>query len=39
MNVLLINPPTIKDMITTNIPEFIDTERRYNPSLGGVVLW
>ena len=38
MKVLLINPP-IKNMITTNIPEFIDTERRYNPPLGGVVLW
>jgi len=33
MNVLLINPP-IKNMITTNIPEFVDTERGYNPSLG-----
>ncbi|MCK4735478.1 MAG: radical SAM protein [Methanophagales archaeon] len=33
MNVLLINPP-IENMITTNIPDFVDTERGYNPSLG-----
>jgi anaerobic magnesium-protoporphyrin IX monomethyl ester cyclase len=33
MKVLLINPP-IENMITTNIPEFVDTERGYNPSLG-----
>ena len=33
MNVLLINPP-IENMITTNIPAFVDTERGYNPSLG-----
>ena len=33
MNVLLINPP-IENMITTNIPEFVDTERGYNPPLG-----
>ena len=26
MNVLLINPP-IENMITTNIPDFVDTER------------
>ena len=38
MNVLLINPP-IENMITTNIPEFVDTERRYNSPIGGVVLW
>ncbi len=33
MKVLLINPP-IENMITTNIAEFVDTERGYNPSLG-----
>ena len=33
MNVLLINPP-IKNMIATNIPAFVDTERGYNPPLG-----
>lgn len=33
MDVLLTNPP-IENMITTNIPEFVDTERGYNPSLG-----
>lgn len=33
MNVLLINPP-IENMITTNIPEFVDAERGYNPPLG-----
>lgn len=33
MNVLLINPP-IENIITTNIPEFVDTERGYNPPLG-----
>ena len=38
MNVLLINPP-IENMITTNIPEFVDRERGFNPPLGGVVLW
>ena len=38
MNVLLINPP-IKNMITTNIPEFVDKEGWYNFPLGGVTLW
>ena len=33
MNVLLINPP-IENMITTNLPEFVNTERGYSPSLG-----
>jgi radical SAM superfamily enzyme YgiQ (UPF0313 family) len=33
MNVLLINPP-IENMITTNIPEFVDIERGYYPPLG-----
>ena len=33
MNVLLINP-LIENMITSNIPEFVDTERGYNPPLG-----
>jgi anaerobic magnesium-protoporphyrin IX monomethyl ester cyclase len=33
MNVLLINPP-IENMVSTNIPEFVDTERGYNPPLG-----
>ena len=33
MNILLINPP-VENMITTNIPAFVDTERGYNPSLG-----
>ena len=33
MNVLLINP-LIENMITTNLPEFVDTERGYYPPLG-----
>ncbi len=33
MRVLLINPP-IDNMITTNIPTYVDEERGYNPPLG-----
>ena len=33
MNILLINP-SVENMITTNLPEFVNTERGYNPSLG-----
>lgn len=33
MKVLLINPP-IENIITTNLPEFVDTERGYYPPLG-----
>lgn len=33
MKVLLINPP-IDNMITTNIPTYVDEERGYNPPLG-----
>lgn len=33
MRVLLINPP-INNMITTNIPTYVDEERGYNPPLG-----
>ena len=38
MKVLLINPP-IENRITTNIPEFVDTERGFNPPVRGVALW
>ena len=38
MKVLLINP-SVENMITTNLPAFVDTERGFNPPLGGVVLW
>lgn len=33
MKVLLINPP-IDNMITTNVPTYVDEERGYNPPLG-----
>lgn len=33
MKVLLVNPP-IDNMITTNIPKYVDEERGYNPPLG-----
>lgn len=33
MRVLLINPP-IDNMITTNVPTYVDEERGYNPPLG-----
>ena len=33
MKVLLVNPP-IDNMITTNIPTYVDEERGYNPPLG-----
>jgi len=33
MKVLLINPPT-ENMITTNLPSYVDEERGYNPPLG-----